>query len=240
MTSTEIDALHSLDADGWTMLERLGRGLRVKNADLEGTLDAVLSTAVDLIAGTDFAGLNLYVRGKFEPQVVLGAPPHALDELQQTTGEGPCIAASRDQAVVRIDEMVDERRWPEYVQLAVSLDVHAMLCVPLAVDEVRLGSLSLYANTPRAFGDRGGHHERLANLFAVNAALALSEAQRADNLRTALISRDTIGQAKGILMERLRITPEAAFALLAGSSQRANRKLHVVAEDFVRTGELPG
>jgi AmiR/NasT family two-component response regulator len=105
---------------------------------------------------------------------------------------------------------------------------------------VQLGSLSLYSRTVRAFGEPGDFHERLANLFAVNASLALSEAQRTENLRIALRNRDTIGQAKGILVERLRITDEAAFALLAGASQRVNRKLHVVAEDFVRTGELPG
>jgi len=43
------------------------------------------------------------------------------------------------------------------------------------------------------------------------AAIALAEAQRTDQLNPALANRDMIGQAKGILMERNRITAEAAF-----------------------------
>jgi GAF domain-containing protein len=239
MTSNDLDSLQALDIEGWSALERLGRALRVKDASVQATLDAILVAAVDLIEGSDFGGLNLLMRDRFEPQAVLGWPPHALDQLQQQTGTGPCIDASREQAVIRIDEMSQDQRWPEYASLAISLEVRAMLCVPLWVDGAQLGSLSLYSRRPRAFGDPGDHHERLANLFAAHAALALSDAQRSDNLRIALVSRDVIGQAKGILMERLRITPEAAFALLAGVSQRHNRRLNVVAEDFVRTGELP-
>ncbi len=55
---------------------------------------------------------------------------------------------------------------------------------------------------------------------------------------TALGSRDMIGHAKGILMERYKITAEMAFALLAKASQDTNRKLHEVAENLARTGTL--
>jgi GAF domain-containing protein len=239
MSNIDVESLQSLDLEGWSALERVGRALQAKDASLQGALDAILVAAVDLIDGTDFAGLNLVVRDRFEPQAVLGEPPHALDLLQQRTDTGPCVDASREQAVMRIDDMRAERRWPEYAELAVSLDVHAMLCVPLRVDDRRLGSLSLYARNHHAFGNPGDHRERLANLFAVYSSLALADAQLMENLRIALRTRDIIGQAKGILIERYRITDEAAFARLAAASQRANRKLNVIAEDFVRTGELP-
>ena len=49
-----------------------------------------------------------------------------------------------------------------------------------------------------------------------------------------------IGQAKGILMERYRISGDAAFATLARASQAVNVKLAEVAQHLTETGELLG
>jgi AmiR/NasT family two-component response regulator len=75
-------------------------------------------------------------------------------------------------------------------------------------------------------------------LFATLAAIALAEAQRTDQLHTALRNRDIIGQAKGILVERHRITADEAFALLSQASQDVNMKLTAVARNLAETGEL--
>jgi AmiR/NasT family two-component response regulator len=53
-----------------------------------------------------------------------------------------------------------------------------------------------------------------------------------------LLSRDVIGQAKGILMERLKVTPEDAFDLLRRASQQLNIKLREVARGLAETGGL--
>jgi AmiR/NasT family two-component response regulator len=58
------------------------------------------------------------------------------------------------------------------------------------------------------------------------------------DLQQALQSRDVIGQAKGILMERLKVTPEDAFDLLRRSSQHLNIKLREAARDLTETGEF--
>ena len=58
------------------------------------------------------------------------------------------------------------------------------------------------------------------------------------NLHQALSSRDVIGQAKGILMARLQVTPEDAFEALRRASQRLNVKLRKVAATLAETGEL--
>ena len=57
------------------------------------------------------------------------------------------------------------------------------------------------------------------------------------NLHKALLNRDVIGQAKGILMERLRLIPEDAFDALREASKRLNEKLHAVALNLTETGE---
>jgi AmiR/NasT family two-component response regulator len=68
----------------------------------------------------------------------------------------------------------------------------------------------------------------------------VTSAQTEENLRSALVTRTLIGQAQGILMERLKITPDQAFGLLSRLSQQSNIKLREVARLLVQTGEVPG
>ena len=58
-------------------------------------------------------------------------------------------------------------------------------------------------------------------------------------LQQAVASRDVIGQAKGILMERERLTADQAFDVLRRASQHVNLKLRDVAERVTETGERP-
>lgn len=228
--------LAGLDEVAWNSLDQLSRALRVEEGNLETTLAAILVAAVDLIDGANAAGLNLLVKKKFVPQVVFGAAPPVLDELQQRTERGPCIDASREQRTVDLADTRNDSRWPEFTDMAVELGVLSMLCVPLWVDERKLGSLSLYSSEPRAFDQTAA---RLANLYATHAALALADAQRVEQLHRVVTNRDLIGQAKGILMATQRITADDAFALLTNASQRLNRKLVDIAEVVATTGALP-
>ncbi len=77
-------------------------------------------------------------------------------------------------------------------------------------------------------------------MFAAHAAVAVAGAEHEQNLRTAVNSRDVIGQAKGFLMERHRLTADQAFAVLARVSQELNRKLADVASELADTGAVPG
>jgi AmiR/NasT family two-component response regulator len=58
-------------------------------------------------------------------------------------------------------------------------------------------------------------------------------------LHAALATREVIGQAQGILMERERISSSEAFDVLRRASQHLNVKLRDVAQDLVDTGEVP-
>ncbi|WIM88879.1 GAF and ANTAR domain-containing protein [Candidatus Mycobacterium wuenschmannii] len=231
-----LDGLDILDDTAFDALTVLSRALHLREADLEDTLRAVLESATTVMPAAGHAGLNLYVKGRFTPQATVGSAPPALDDLQKRTGEGPCIESSRSQVTVNIDDLQADSRWPAFSAAAISQGVHSMLCLPLWVTDEMLGSLSLYGTAPRAFRDSD---RRLAELYATHAALALSAAQRTDQLRRAMASRDVIGQAKGILMERHRVTADQAFLLLKTQSQRVNRKLVEVAETVAATGVLP-
>ena len=234
---TLTDQLAGLADDTWNGLDHLSRALRVPGADVHGTLTAILSHALDTIDAATGAGVNLVVKNVFTPQAVIGPAPHELDVLQQRTGAGPCIDASREQRTVDVPDMGAEARWSPFATRAVELGVFSMLCVPLWVDDQRLGSLSLYAPLPHAFG---GVTSRIAELYATHAALALADAQRVDQLRRMAANRDLIGQAKGVLMATRKVDADGAFALLVNASQHLNVKLVEVAGEVAATGELPG
>ncbi|MCV7420301.1 GAF and ANTAR domain-containing protein [Mycobacterium yunnanensis] len=226
-----------LDSTVWSSLNQLSRALRVPEASLHDTLVAILQGALDLLQGAAHgAGVNLLVKGQFRPQAVLGEAPPLLDELQRRTGTGPCIEASERQCRIEITDTNTESRWPEFTSRAVAMGVKSMLCVPLWVQDHRLGSLSLYGSRPHALG---GTAINLADLYATHAALALGDAQRTESLRRALSNRDTIGQAKGILMHSRKLSAQDAFELLVAASQRLNRKLVEVAQEVADTGALP-
>ena len=242
MASDESRGLSQLEADldglsdqTFQSLDILARALHVKNAELEPALQAIVSTAVTTLSSAQHAGLITVSRGVLVPQATTGRPPQLLDQLQQKLNDGPCIDAAEQQALIHIPDTHRESRWPEFAAEAENLGVCSMLCVPLQVHEQCLGTLSLYSERVTAFTS---HDEQVTTLFATLAAIALAEAQRTDQLHAALANRDVIGQAKGILMERNRITADAAFGYLARASQDVNMKLAAVARHLVETGEL--
>jgi GAF domain-containing protein len=237
MSVSDQENLMEVTGRSAASLEILARALHVKNAELQPTLEAIVSTAVAMLSPARYAGLTVVSRGELVPRASTGEPPLLLDHLQQKLGDGPCISAAKHQCIVRIEDTRADLRWPEFNVAAARLGVRSMLCVPLWIDERGLGALSLYADKAAAFNDL---HERVAILLATFAALALAEAQRADQMHDALRNRDIIGQAKGILLDRHGITADAAFSVLSRVSQAENLKVAEIARRFVYTGKLPG
>jgi len=107
--------------------------------------------------------------------------------------------------------------------------------IRLFVEGDNLGALNLYATVPDAFTD---DDESVGLLLAAHAAIAMKATRNDINLRAALVNRDLIGQAKGILMERLKSDQVEAFGLLSQASKRSNRKLIAIAEELTLTGDL--
>ncbi|MBM2620778.1 GAF and ANTAR domain-containing protein [Actinoplanes sp. LDG1-06] len=219
------------------MLELFSSTARALRVEAPDVLTAIVTQAAQTVPSAVWAGVIELERGRLTPKATLGDPPRVLDRLQQEQNTGPCIDAARDQQVVVVDDTATDRRWPGIAATAVAQGVCSMLCLPLWVDGHRLGTLSLYGEQSHAFA---AAERRLAAFYATLAALALADSRRVAQLTLALESRDLIGQAKGILAERLRITPEAAFALLKKTSQDTNQRLVAVAEKLVGTGEWPG
>jgi GAF domain-containing protein len=161
------------------------------------------------------------------------------DELQYQRGYGPCMDAGRSGQVFLVEDMRIEQRWPDYAQHAAAHGVGSSLSVPLPFQTATIGALNNYARWPYAFDEADvAMSEEIASwvAFAVgNATAAASTAEELTQMRTAMMSRAVIEQAKGILIERHHITPDQAFTLLTRTSQRTNIKVRDVADNLVRT-----
>jgi hypothetical protein len=206
------------------------------------TLEEVVGMAVTTIEGCDYAGIFV-IEGKSVSTPVSTDPVVIqLDAIQHRTEEGPCLDAMASGRAFYAEDLSDDPRWPTFGGEMSAIGMRSLLALPLTLNG-SAGALNLYARYPAAFGviDRGR-----GMLLAAIAGAAYSsvrgheeEERRAGELQAALATREMIGQAQGILMERERISADAAFDILRRASQHLNIKLRVVAQNLVDTGERP-
>ena len=203
---------------------------------VQGTLQSVVELSVATIHGCDAAGVTLRTKGRDKTAAATDDFALAIDNIQYELGDGPCLTALEDDESIGIDAISEEARWPEFRTRAAQHGLRSSVSHPLRNDG-SVGALNLYAKRERAFDDAA---TQVAELFAKQAAIALRNAQTyaaarrlSDQLSEALRSRDVIGQAKGILMEREDVDDQAAFEMLTTISQHANVKLRQVAERIV-------
>ena len=209
---------------------------------VESTLQRIVDLAAATIEGCDEAGIFLVENERVITPASSSPIVVELDGMQFEADEGPCLDAVSERDVFYAEDLLDDDRWPTFGPAIAAVGFRSLLAYPLSAE--RLSALNLYAQLPRAFGaiDRAK-----ALIFATLAGLALTAAEdrareddRADHLHEALRTRELIGQAQGILMERERITAEQAFDVLSRASQHMNVKLREIAARLVETGEAPG
>ena len=228
---------HASDLDDLArQLSELARSLQQEDST-DDTLDEVVRGAIALIPGADEGSISVVVgRRDVTSQSPSSDLPARVDALQAETGEGPCLDAVYNSQTVRVADMAAESRWPHFAQRALAAGARSMLSIQLYVEGDNLGALNLYGRQPDAFDDES---ERVGLLFASHAAVAFAGAQKLEQLNDGMATRDLIGQAKGILMERHKVTATQAFRLLVQVSRSRNLKLRDVAYELANSGQLP-
>ncbi|AFP41843.1 Response regulator receiver and ANTAR domain protein [Mycolicibacterium smegmatis MC2 155] len=220
-------------------ISNLIRDVHTRRAtDVDAVLGELTESAVEYVAGAQYAGITIAGRdGKVRTAAATGEYPEILDEIQQRVENGPCLAAAWEQHVIRIDDMESEQRWPAYCRQALlETPIRSVVAFQLYADNQTMGALNFYSETAGAF-DAEAVESGL--IIATHAALMWSLMRRDEQFRSALASRDLIGQAKGMLMERYRIDAGQAFEVLKKLSQGANTPLVDVAREIVTTAERP-
>lgn len=209
---------------------------------VEATLQMVVDLAVTTIEGCDLAGIFLIESNEIVTPASTDAAVMEIDELQRDHREGPCLDAIEHGLTVYAEDLTTDSRWPRFAADANRAGIRGVLALPLPGNGTP-GALNLYGNFPQAFGaiDRakGQILSALADVALASARVHEDEQRRSENLQAATVTREVIGQAQGILIERERITPHQAFDILRRASQHLNLKLRDVAQALVETGERP-
>jgi GAF domain-containing protein len=202
-------------------------------------LDKVVEATRRIVPGADLVSITLRgPDGTFHTPIETEPMATELDQVQYRTGEGPCVQAAQlsgpGHAVS--DDLATEPAWPAFGPAAASRGLRSVLSttLPAAQPPHLSGALNIYAGRRHAFDD---HARDLALLLATHASLALANTDalttaelRQVELRKAIDTRDVIGQAKGILMQRRGCTADEAFDLLRRTSQDLNIKLAHLAQ----------
>jgi GAF domain-containing protein len=225
--------LQSGEADLAAVLSDVARTLE-SDSGVDSILDAITASSVATVPGASYAGI-LLVRDKREVESLAPTDHVAVeaDKAQEECGEGPCLDAIWEHDTFLVDDYKSEGRWPAFGARALGLGIRSSLSFQLFTDSKTLGALNLYSPEPHAFNDES---RQIGLPFAAHAAVALRGAQRENDLQTALRSRDVIGMAKGILIERYKVPEGRAFEMLVRTSQDSHVKLHDVAEFLVHSG----
>jgi GAF domain-containing protein len=199
----------------------------------EAVLREVTTAAVEVIPGVDTAGILLIKgRGNFESLAGTDEVPHELDELQHVLQEGPCMDAALYDDIVRVDDFRQETRWPAYSAAVQKLGVLSGLSFRLYTQRRTAGALNLFGFEPTEWDTE---RQTIGGVLAAQAVAALVSALEGKQLRSAILSRDRIGQAKGIIMERFGIDDVAAFGMLRRLSQESNTALVDIAQRVIDT-----
>jgi ANTAR domain/GAF domain len=246
-TSPLLRLVTEPDADVNDSGGELSRLLSLARTDLAAVLspdeepDVLLARAVELsqrwIPHAQHASVTVQrVGGKPRTSAATGDVASSCDQAQVEFGEGPLLEVITDRQPRHADDLGDDPRWPRFAARAAELGVRSVLVCELPVLRGSVGTLNLYAGEPRAFTPIA---QLLAPVFAARASLALAHADQVFNLRRAVTSRQLIGQAVGILMERHKIDEDTAFERLVAASQEAHVKLREVAARITETGEEP-
>jgi hypothetical protein len=222
------------------LLERIG-AIGRELAEVEGlpaTLQRIVDLGADLLDHCD--GVSLMLSGKGGG---ISTPAHSsplayrCDEAQYATGQGPGLEAVAHERTIVVHDLTTEERWPAYRDRVSGGGVRSMISFRLFVTADSMGVLNHYSRRRHAFDRRA---RLLGEVFAAQASVATKAALVEAGLETSLRSRDVIGQAKGIVMARRRMTADEAFELLKQLSQDRNQRVAELAATIARTGELPG
>lgn len=210
----------------------------VVDGDESAALHRIVAVACQEIAGADCAGITSLESTGLETLIATDPRVVLADQEQSRTGEGPCVSPGTAEPLTIIcDDLADDDRWPRFGRAAADLGLCSAIFFKLVRGRTTIGSLNVYSARHGAFTDDARHS---GSLLAAHAAIVLAASRQQANLHLALQTRDVIGQAKGILMERHRYNEHQAFDALIASSQQTKRKLRDVAEHLRTTGELPG
>lgn len=184
------------------------------------------------IPGAQYAGVTVTRNAKhIDTPAATHKWPILLDEIQQRHREGPCLTAAWEEKTIHVADLETDERFPLYRRDALEqTPIRSIMAFQMFIAGETMGALNVYAEQPNAFGQTA---RDMGLIFAAHSSVAWNAARRDEQFKRALASRDTIGQAKGMIMERYGVDAVQAFEVLRKLSQDSNVPLVQVATELV-------
>jgi len=217
------------------------------SAKASGLVDRALQLVTVLAQATidraDGVSVSLERQGRVSTVAWTDDTVLQMDIHQYRTLEGPCLEALRTGRWFHVESLAEEDRWPEFVPRALEEGIASILSTPLSTATAPVGALNVYSKTEGAFGQT---QLDLLALFAAQASeivtSGISDADAADRLAHALVDREVIAQAQGVLMARDAVSAEEAAVTLFRSAKAAQltvREQAAAVVDSTRNDDAP-
>lgn len=216
----------------------------VSGFDVTELFHRLVDACVEL-ADADEAGLLLVDK---EGKLGIAATTHHsalhVELLQLQSREGPCLDAYSSGEPVRtgpLDSDEARAKWPEFAQEAMAAGFDSVVAVPMRFRKGVLGSLNLFRSSP---GEATERDVMAAQTLADLATIAILQdrivgdaREVIDQLQSALDTRVSIEQAKGIIAERTKLDVNTAFERIRDYARSTNIRLSDIAAQII-SGEL--
>jgi GAF domain-containing protein len=224
-----------------TRFRRIADIVRALHDRAETDADTVIAELAEHAAieipGAQYAGVTVTTNRKhIDTPAATHAYPLLLDAIQQRHQEGPCLTSAWEKKTIHIADLETESRWPNYRKDALAqTPIRSVMAFQLFIADQSMGALNVYSVEPNAFDEES---EEVGLVFATHSAVTWNSARRDEQFQRALASRDAIGQAKGMIMERYGIGPIQAFEMLRKLSQDSNVPLARIAQELIEKAQL--
>lgn len=174
----------------------------------------VVHSAVRHIPGVDYAGITVVSRRGHNVTTPAATHDHprTLDALQQQHRQGPCFDAALERQTFFVDDLPADSRWPLFrLDALARTPVRSISSYQLFTTRDRVGALNLYADRRGALDQPA---RDLGFIFASHAAIVWTGLHRTEQFDRTVASREVIGQATGMIMQRDTFDAAMATAYL--------------------------
>ena len=213
--------------------------LPLTRAVLDAALRLVVVMSQSVMTGAEGVSITVPRNGRLRTVAASDETVLQMDHDQYDTGQGPCLDAATQGKPFHSAALESEDRWPQFVPRARARGIESIMSTPLMADGRPLGALNVYSRAPRALE---AHQQEWAIGFADQAAHVLLAADATDSAESlygdvleALLARETISLAQGVVMTRRHVLPDAALRFLIDVSRNTGKPLVSVCRALLDT-----
>lgn len=210
----------------------------VDDYDVVELLQMLVDACQELLEATDAGILLADPAGELELIASTSEAADLVEVMQLGAESGPCIECFLTGSAVSVPDIAAEERWPLFRQAALENGFAAVEAIPMKLRNTTIGTLNLLRSDP---GSAASEDLSAARAFADVATIGILHERTlrekdtlSDQLQTALNSRVTIEQAKGVISYTADVPIAEAFTLMRTYARTHGLRLSDVAARVVR------